>query len=325
GNIATNAGGIKVGRYGLTRDWVAGLKVVTGKGDIMELNHGLVKNATGYDLRYLFIGSEGTLGFIVEATLRLTRQTGPRKVILFALPHLDAVMDVMLAFRDRINLNAYEFFSDLAMDHVIERNKVERPFDTKAPFYALIEFDAPGEDVMDTALQLFEHCNQKGWVLDGVVSESETQLKKLWRFREDISETISVFVPYKNDISVTISNIPSFLRELESIVVKQYPDFEVLWYGHIADGNLHLNILKPRHLTVETFETQCKQVNRLVFDVVKKYNGSVSAEHGVGLLKKPYLDYTRGPEEIQYMRALKQVFDPNGIMNPGKLFDTPRK
>ncbi|MCP5050669.1 MAG: FAD-binding oxidoreductase, partial [bacterium] len=292
----TNAGGIKVVRYGLTRDWVAGLKVVTGKGDIMELNRGLVKNATGYDLRHLFIGSEGTLGFIVEATLRLTRKTGPRQVILLAVPHMDAVMDVMLAFRDRLELNAYEFFSDTAMNHVIRKTGLQAPFTAKAPFYALIEFDKINETVLEQALVVFEDCSEKGWILDGVVSESDRQLKTLWRFREDISESISEFVPYKNDISVTVSRIPRFLRELNAIVIKEYPDFEVLWYGHIADGNLHLNILKPRNMTVRDFESRCKPVNTLVFDVVKKYYGSVSAEHGVGLLKKPYLNYSRSPK-----------------------------
>ncbi|MBL4797727.1 MAG: FAD-binding oxidoreductase [Oleispira sp.] len=321
GNIATNAGGIKVIRYGMTRDWVAGLTVVTGKGDILELNKDLVKNNTGYDMRQLFIGGEGTLGFITEATMRLTRPAKNLTVLVLGVPEFEAIMSVLNTFQTNIDLTAFEFFSDKAMRKVVARGDVPAPFETEAEYYALIEFEAETEGHIDQAMELFEKCMEEGWVLDGVMSQSETQAKNLWRLREDISETIAEWTPYKNDISVVVSKVPPFLNEIETIVTREYPDFEIIWFGHIGDGNLHLNILKPDHLAKEVFFEQCAKVSTWVFEIVEKYQGSVSAEHGVGMTKKAYLKYTRSEAEIDYMRAVKAVFDPNNIMNPGKLID----
>jgi len=321
GNIGTNAGGIKVIRYGMTRDWVAGLTVVTGKGDILELNKDLVKNNTGYDMRQLFIGGEGTLGFITEATMRLTRPAKNLTVLVLGVPEFAAIMSVLNTFQTNIDLTAFEFFSDKAMRKVVARGDVPAPFETEAEYYALLEFEAETEGHIEQAMELFEKCMEEGWVLDGVMSQSETQAKNLWRLREDISETISEWTPYKNDISVVVSKVPPFLNEIETIVTREYPDFEIIWFGHIGDGNLHLNILKPDDLAKEVFFEQCAKVSTWVFEIVEKYQGSVSAEHGVGMTKKAYLKYTRSEAEIDYMRAVKAVFDPNNIMNPGKLID----
>ena len=321
GNLSTNAGGIKVIRYGMSRDWVAGLKVVTGKGDILELNKDLAKNNTGYDLRHLFIGAEGTLGFITEATMKLARKPDNLTVLVLGLNDLGNTMDVLQTFQKQIDLTAYEFFSHQAMKHVLAHGQVQPPFETEAPYYALLEFEAVSEQVMDEALGLFEQCVENGWVLDGVISQSETQASNLWQLRERISESIAPHTPYKNDISVVVSKVPPFLQEIDSLVAEHYPDFEIIWFGHIGDGNLHLNILKPEAMAKEDFFARCKQVNKWVFEIVERYQGSVSAEHGVGMTKKDYLHYTRSPQEIDYMRAIKMVFDPNRVINPGKIFD----
>lgn len=320
GNIGTNAGGIKVIRYGMTRNWVAGLKVVTGKGDLLDLNKGLIKNATGYDFRNLFIGAEGTLGFVVEATIKLERKPSNLTVLVLGTPDFDSIMPVLHTFQSRLDLTAFEFFSDKCLAKILDRGDIPAPFDNRYPFYALIEFEAITENMKDEAMAVFEHCVEQGWVLDGVISQSEQQLQNLWRLREDISETIAPFTPYKNDLSVTVSKVPAFLADIDNIVKADYPDFDVLWYGHIGDGNLHLNILKPTNLDKEDFFAKCAVVNTKVFEVVEKYNGSVSAEHGVGLVKRDYLEYSRSVAEIDYMRAVKEVFDPNNIMNPGKIF-----
>jgi FAD/FMN-containing dehydrogenase len=320
GNISTNAGGIKVIRYGMTRNWVAGLKVVTGKGDLLELNKDLVKNATGYDLRQLFIGAEGTLGFVVEATMRLERAPNNLTAMVLGTPDFDSIMPVLHAFQGKLDLTAFEFFSDKALAKILGRGDVPAPFETDCPFYVLLEFEASNEDVANDALATFEHCVEQGWVLDGVMSQSEQQLQNLWKLREYISETISHWTPYKNDISVTVSKVPAFLKDIDAIVAQNYPDFEVVWYGHIGDGNLHLNILKPDDLSKDEFFAKCATVNKWVFETVEKYNGSISAEHGVGMTKRDYLTYSRSPVEIDYMKAVKAVFDPNGIMNPGKIF-----
>lgn len=321
GNLSTNAGGIKVIRYGMSRDWVAGLTVVTGSGEVLKLNKDLVKNNTGYDLRHLFIGAEGTLGFITEATMKLTRQPTNLTVLVLGLADLTNTMDVLQTFQGQIDLTAYEFFSHAAMGHVLAHGDVPPPFEGEAPYYALLEFEAISDGVMDDAMALFEKCVEEGWVVDGVISQSETQAKNLWRLREGISESIAPHTPYKNDISVVVSRVPEFLTEIDDVVTKHYPDFEIIWFGHIGDGNLHLNILKPAELEKEDFFAKCQQVNKWVFDIVERHQGSVSAEHGVGLTKKDYLTYTRSAQEIAYMRAIKKVFDPNGVMNPGKVFD----
>ncbi|WP_321348948.1 FAD-binding oxidoreductase [Halopseudomonas oceani] len=321
GNIGTNAGGIKVIRYGMTRNWVAGLKVVTGTGELLELNRDLIKNATGYDLRQLFIGAEGTLGFVVEATMRLERAPKNLTAMVLGTPDFDSIMPVLHAFQDKLDLTAFEFFSDKAMAKIMGRGDVPAPFETECPFYALLEFEAVSEDIANDALATFEHCVEQGWVLDGVMSQSQQQLENLWKLREFISETISHWTPYKNDISVTVGKVPAFLHDIDSIVGEHYPDFEIVWFGHIGDGNLHLNILKPENLSKDDFFAKCATVNKWVFEIVEKYNGSISAEHGVGMTKRDYLTYSRSPEEIAVMKAIKAVFDPNGVMNPGKIFN----
>jgi len=320
GNISTNAGGIKVIRYGMTRDWVAGLTVVTGSGDILELNNGLLKNNAGYDLRQLFIGAEGTLGFITEATIRLTRPPLDLTVMVLGVPELSAVMEVLNCFQGRMDLTAFEFFSEKALQKVVTHSGLQRPFESATQYYALIEAEKLNEETETQAMQLFEHCMEQGWVLDSVMSQSLDQLKNLWRLREDISETISRWTPYKNDLSTVVSKVPAFLTEIEQLVNDQYPDFEVIWFGHIGDGNIHLNILKPDDLPKEQFLTHCRRVNQGVFEIVQRYRGSISAEHGVGLVKKDYLGYSRDTVEIELMRQVKRLFDPNNVMNPGKVF-----
>ncbi|HEY5774583.1 MAG TPA: FAD-binding oxidoreductase, partial [Xanthomonadales bacterium] len=319
GNIATNAGGIRVLRYGLTRDRVAGLKVIDGRGALLECNAGLVKNATGYDFRHLFIGSEGTLGLIVEATLRLTDPPQPSRVMLLAVSSLEAMMVVFRQFNDALSLTAFEFLSAAAMSYVREGHGLPAPMDTETPFYALLEFDCADVAVEDTALQCFEACLDEGSVEDGVLSQSEAQAADLWRYREGISEAITRYTPYKNDLSVRISAIPSYLHDLDELAKSRSPDFEVLWYGHFGDGNLHMNILKPADMSVEEFEKTCGRVNPEVFELTRTHGGSISAEHGIGVLKQSWLSYTRSDADIERMRGIKAVFDPMNIMNPGKL------
>ena len=317
GNVSTNAGGIKVIRHGLTRDWVAGLKVVTGVGDVLELNRGLVKNATGYDLRQLFIGAEGTLGFVVEAEMRLAPALKPQTVMVLGVPELAHLLDVLAKFESEVELSAFEFFSELALSKVMAHRKAKRPFANPVAFYALVEFDSSS---VDAATRMFEACVEAGWVVDGVQSQSEAQAKELWVLREGISESLAPYMPYKNDVSVRISAVPTFLAEVDRVVGAEYPDFEVCWYGHIGDGNLHLNILKPSALDGGKFYERCHAISPRIFEIVARHGGSISAEHGVGLLKRDFLGYTRSAAEIAAMRQMKRIFDPDGIMNPGKIF-----
>jgi FAD/FMN-containing dehydrogenase len=321
GNIATNAGGIKVIRHGMTRDWVAGLRLVTGTGELLDLNRGLVKNNAGYDLRQLVIGAEGTLGVVVEATMRLRRPPQAPAVMVLGVPSMVAVMNILDAYQAVLDLTAFEFFSHAALEKVVQYQGLQRPFEAPAPFYVLLEFEQADESVMGRVVALFEQSLEQGWAVDGTVSQSVAQARALWRLREDISETISRWTPYKNDISTLVSKVPACLAEVEVAVTAHYPGFEVLWYGHIGDGNLHLNILKPDDLPMAEFQQRCGEVSQRVFEIVQRYGGSISAEHGVGILKKEYLQYGCSPPEIEIMRLIKKAFDPLGIMNPGKIFD----
>jgi FAD/FMN-containing dehydrogenase len=322
GNISTNAGGINVIRHGMTRDWVAGLKLVTGTGELLDLNRGLVKNNTGYDLRQLVIGAEGTLGVVVEATMRLSRPPKDQAVLVLGVPDMASIMSVLSVFQGAIELSAFEFFSELALQKVVEHQGLQRPFDTPSDYYALLEFEQGDAQALEQAMGLFEHCMEQGWVVDGVISQSVAQAQSLWRLREDISETISRWTPYKNDISTLISRVPAFLAEVEAVVNARYPEFEIIWFGHIGDGNVHLNVLKPDDLPMADFQQRCGDVSQWVFEIVQRYGGSVSAEHGVGLLKKDYLHYSCSELEVSIMRDIKKAFDPAGIMNPGKIFDS---
>ena len=320
GNISTNAGGIRVIRYGNTREWIAGLKLVTANGDLLELNRGLIKNSSGYDLRQLVIGAEGTLGLVVEATLRLTDPPPASQVMLFAVPEMSALMRVFAACRKRLNLSAFEFFTDRALHHVLAHG-AQKPFDEISPYYVVTEFDAADETQQQAALEVFEQCLNDGFVNDGVLSQSDAQAAALWRLREGITESLAPYKPYKNDISVRISAVPDFLDEMSSLLTREYPQFDVVWFGHIGDGNLHINVLKPAELADADFVAQCERVTKLLSEVLAHHGGSISAEHGIGLVKKPYLAGTRSPVEIELMRGVRRVFDPQGLMNPGKLFD----
>ena len=319
GNIATNAGGIRVIRYGNTREWIASLTVVAGNGELLELNRSLIKNSSGYDFRQLMIGSEGTLGIVVEATLKLTDPPPPSQVMLLALPDMDALMQVFALFRSRLSLQAFEFFTDHALNHVLAHG-AQRAIDGDHPYYVVTEFDAVDEAVRERALATFEQAVEQGWVSDGVLAQSDAQAAALWRLREGITESLAPHRPYKNDVSVKVSAVPAFLHEMQALLAHEYPHIEVVWFGHIGDGNLHINVLRPDDLDEAAFIAQCEHVTKLLAATLNHHGGSISAEHGIGLVKRAYLESTRSAAEILLMKGVRKAFDPNGILNPGKLF-----
>lgn len=319
GNVATNAGGIHVIRYGSTRAWVKGLQVVTGEGHLLNLGKNLIKNATGYSLMDLFIGSEGTLGFITQVTLCLDKKPEALNTILLGISDLESLIEVYGQFKKSLSLYAFEMFTDKALEFVEASGSHTFPLSKRFPYYVIIEIE---ERQKEQALAVFENLLSNNKIEDGVISESSEQAKNLWALRENISESLSPYKPYKNDISVRISKLTQFLSEMQALLEKEYPQYEVVWFGHIGDGNLHINILqKDKQASKDIFIKDCERVNDLLFTKVKEYEGSISAEHGVGLLKKKHLHYTRSKEEVEYMRGIKKVFDPDNIINPGKIFD----
>lgn len=320
GNIATNAGGVKVIRYGLTRQWVLGLQVVTAGGDVLELNGALEKNNTGFDLRQLFIGSEGTLGVITEATLKLCRLPGPQQVLLLAVEDVPAVLRLFRAARQEpFTISAYEFFTDRCAARVERHRKIVPPLTHKAPCYVLLELEKASEYDLDGWLSmLFE----RELILDGTMAQTSSQGAQLWALREGISESLSATgLPHKNDVALPIASLESFCAEFGRVFEERYPGWEICLFGHIGDGNLHINVMKPEAMEKADFLARTSEADKALFELVRAHRGSISAEHGVGLLKKPYLSYSRAPEELAMLRAVKRALDPKNTLNPGKILD----
>jgi FAD/FMN-containing dehydrogenase len=278
---------------------------------LLDLNRGLMKNSSGYVLRHLVIGAEGTLGMVVEATLKLTDPAPTSQVMLLAVPAMGALMQVFAVCRERLTLSAFEFFTDRALHHVAAHG-AQRPFAEDSPYYVVTEFDADTPVRQQAALEVFEQCLQRGLVSDGVMSQSEVQAAALWKLRDGITESLAPHRPYKNDVSVRVSAVPAFLADMQALLTREYPQFDVVWFGHIGDGNLHINVLKPEALSDADFIAQCERVTKFLAETLAKHGGSISAEHG-----------TRSSTEIALMRSIRAAFDPHGLMNPGKLFDRP--
>lgn len=318
GNIATNAGGVKVIRYGLTRNWVLGLTVVTGTGEVLELGGALEKDNTGVDLRQLFIGSEGILGVVTEATLKLTPVPKGLDVLLLAVPDLPAVLRLFRAARRApFTLSAYEFFTDRCLARLTRHRRVTIPFSAPASHYVLLEVEATNRAGLDEWL---EELVTGDLIEDGILAQTRDQARSLWELREGISESLSATgQPHKNDIALPIAHLEAFVAEFEELMTARYPTWEVCLFGHIGDGNLHVNVMKPDDLSQEAFLEETHAADADLFALVQRHRGSVSAEHGIGLLKRQWLGHTRSPDEITLMRALKGVLDPKGILNPGKV------
>ena len=320
GNVATNAGGVKVIRWGLTRQWVLGVEAVLASGEVLEDKGGLEKNNTGLDLRQLFIGSEGTLGIVTAATLKLARVPSRLDVLLFAVDDLAAVVRLFRETRaSSFVLSAYEMFTDKCQARVLSHRKLRAPLPSPSPFYVLVELEGASRDRLE---EWIGALLDRGTVRDGVLAQSTNDAHDLWSLRESISESLSATgFPHKNDIALPVAALEAFCTELETLFARRYPSFEVCLFGHIGDGNLHVNVMKPADTEKVAFIAKVKEADRDMFDLICKHHGSISAEHGIGLLKKPYLGYSRSRAELALMKAVKKAVDPTGILNPGKIFD----
>lgn len=318
GNIATNAGGIRVIRYGTTRQWVLGLEVVTAAGDVLEIGGALEKDNTGLDLRQLFIGSEGTLGVITEATLKLAPLPGPSDVFLFGLADLDAVLALFAkARRGPFVVSAFELLTAPCLARVAAHRGLRSPLDAACSHYVVLEVEAPDRGRIDGWM---EEVVDEGLVEDGVVAAGAAQARELWALRESISESLAATgFPHKNDVSLPIARLGAFAARLEDVFAERYPGWEVCLFGHVGDGNLHVNVMKPDDLDVDAFLARTHEADEALFELVRGFGGSVSAEHGIGLLKRPWLRFSRSPAELATMRAVKAALDPHGTLNPGKV------
>jgi len=323
GNIATNAGGVRVIRYGLTRQWVLGLEVVLASGEVLEIGGALEKNNTGLDLRQLFIGSEGTLGIVTEATLKLARAAGETTVMLFGVNDVAAVLALFReARKGPFAIGAYEFFSQRCLDRVTTHRKLRPPLGTPCAYYVLLEVEdlaAPRDQAIEPWI---ENVFATGLAVDGTLAQHGGEARDLWALREGISESLSATgLPHKNDVALPIARLDGFCAELDGLFASRYPGWEICLFGHVGDGNLHINVMKPDAMSREDFFKQTKDADRDMFALVQKHQGSISAEHGIGLLKKAFLGFSRSPAEIAVMKSVKRALDPQNILNPGKILD----
>lgn len=315
GNIATNAGGINVIKYGNTRHWVLGLEVVLANGELVKLNGKLEKNNSGPDLRELFIGSEGILGVIVGATLKLAPLPNDKTTVLIGVSDTAAVHRIFQhGRRSGTNFHAFEFFSNSCMEIVSHFSKVPNPLQTPASWYLLTEWE--GESGW------FDPVMEIDGFVDGRMAQSSDEAKMIWAFRERIAESVSLRAnPNKNDISVAVNQVPEFLDAFGKKLPAQFSELDFFLYGHLGDGNLHLNTLPKAGVSEGEWKKLIEKLNLAVAEITRDFHGSISGEHGVGIIKKPYLEYCLSKPEIELIRGIKAVFDPEGILNPGKVVD----
>jgi FAD/FMN-containing dehydrogenase len=316
GNLSTNAGGVNVLRYGPAREQVLGLEVVLPDGRVWDGLRGLRKDNTGYDLKQLFLGAEGTLGVITAAVLRLFPRPTASASAWIALDSPKAAVELLGLLRERLGdrICAFELLSRACLDAVLAHAPgTQDPLAAAHPWYVLAELadsGAPGL-LRERAEAALADCAERGALRDAALAHSGEQSRALWRIRETIPE--AQFTNVKHDISVPVSQIPDFVEQTGRALESAFPLSRIFCFGHVGDGNLHYNVgpemLMPRRA----------EVSRIVYDMVAALGGSISAEHGLGQLKREEVRRHKAPLELELMRALKRTLDPKGLMNPGKL------
>ncbi|MFH1872986.1 MAG: FAD-binding oxidoreductase [Pseudomonadota bacterium] len=323
GNLSTNAGGVQVLRYGNARELTLGVEVVLADGRIWDGLRGLRKDNTGYDLKHLFIGAEGTLGLITAATLKLFPRPRTHATAWVALPDPAAAVRLLGRLRDAAgdNVTAFEIVGRAALDLVLEHIPNARdPLAGKPRWQVLIELSGARDDLGVTLEQALQAAAEAGVIDDAVLAASEAQAAALWALRENVSEAQKIEgVSIKHDIAVPVSRIAEFIARADAALQVAFPEVRIVCFGHIGDGNLHYNQSRSDAQSNADFIAQTGAVNRIVHDLVHQLGGSISAEHGLGQLKREEVLRYKSGTEMDLMRALKQALDPRGLMNPGKL------
>ncbi len=326
GNLASNAGGTQVLRYGNTRDLCLGLEVVTAQGDVWSGLSGLRKDNTGYDLRHLFIGSEGTLGIITAATMKLFPKPAAQRTAWAAVPSVQAALDLLGLAQQQLGagLTGFEMMSQAALGLVARHfPALKVPFWQEAPYCVLLELsDTESESHAEQRLeQVLGIALDKNVANEVVIAQSLSQSRELWQVRESISSAQAAEgLNIKHDISLPVSAIPAFVKQTDTALANALPGLRIVNFGHLGDGNLHYNIQCPEGADAAHFlKTNEPQVNDMVYDAVMSFGGSVSAEHGIGRLKVESLPHYKDPVALQLMRNIKQALDPQKLMNPGRV------
>jgi D-lactate dehydrogenase (cytochrome) len=329
GNLATNAGGVHVLRYGNMRDLTLGLEVALPDGRIWNGLRALRKDNTGYDLKHLFIGSEGTLGVITGAVLKLHPKPRSGACAFIASESPGHLMDVFAHMRDYFGeeLSAFEMMPRFGLELVLKHIEgTSNPFTADYQWYGVIEIatSRPETDQQAALENALHPLFDRGYIQNAVVAQDLKQAERIWALRESMSEAQKrEGGSIKHDISVPVSHIPDFLAETSHAIHNVIADSRICAFGHVGDGNIHFNISQPAHMDKHAFLSNWEALNEIVHEMAEKYGGSFSAEHGIGLLKVAEMDRFRAGVELDTMRTLKRALDPNNIMNPNKVLGTP--
>ncbi|WP_426440956.1 FAD-binding oxidoreductase [Bradyrhizobium genosp. P] len=323
GNLSTNAGGTAALAYGVAREMALGLEVVLADGRVLNALSKLKKDNTGYDLRNLFIGAEGTLGIITAATLKLFPRPRAVETAYVGLQSPEAALKLLSISRNEAagSLTSFELLADIAVDFSIRHGiDIRDPLTTKYPWYVLMELSSSREDARDTLEAILARGMEDGIVDDAVIAANLSQRQSFWKLRDEMSaaqkpEGGSI----KHDISVPVAAVPAFIEQANAAVVKLIPGSRPVPFGHLGDGNIHYNVSQPIGGNAADFLARWHEVNAVVFEIVLRMGGSISAEHGIGVLKRDELPDVKDNVAIELMRAIKAMLDPLGIMNPGKV------
>lgn len=319
GNVSTNAGGNGVLQHGMMREQVLGLEVVLADGTVLPMLRPMLKNNTGYDLKQFFIGAEGTLGVITRVLLRLRPMPQAKATALVAVPHFDAALAVLQRMQGRFgnSVAAFELMWDSFVQASIQWQKLQAPLAESHPLLALIDVDGKDEaSLRDAVEEALGEAMEAGEVADAVIAQSHTQARTLWKLREAPAElNTQMHPPINFDVSLPQADIGRFAQAIQADFDARWPGHHTLFFGHVGDGNLHVST------DGATVHGECDAVEAALYAQVARFHGSVSAEHGIGLHKKPFLHASRTPPELAAMRAIKAALDPLNLMNPGKVFD----
>ncbi|MDQ3027494.1 MAG: FAD-binding oxidoreductase [Pseudomonadota bacterium] len=325
GNLSTNAGGTGVLRYGNTRELVLGLEVVLPDGRVWNGLRGLRKDNTGYDLKHLFVGAEGTLGIITAAVLKLFPLPRSHATALVALESPAAAVALLSQLREACGerITGFELIARICLDLVIQHIPGSRdPLQARYPWYVLVELsDSTAGPALDALLQeALGAAAEAGSIRDAAIAASETQRDDFWKLRENVSEAQKLDgASIKHDVSVPVSCVPELIERASAELARRFPDIRIVAFGHVGDGNIHYNCSKSERQEAQAFFAQAEEVNHIVYEVVQALGGSISAEHGLGVLKREEIKRYKSELELEMMRSIKRTLDPHNLMNPGKV------
>ncbi len=320
GTLATNAGGNEVIRYGMTREQVLGIEVVLADGSIINSMKSLIKNNTGYDLKQIFIGSEGTLGIITRAVLRLRPKPKSRNTAFLAADSFDDVMHLLAEVKSQLGgtLSSFEVMWKSFYDFMSTDPNIRPPkMDASHPYYILLEATGSNPESDDACfIDILGELFETNSLADAIIATNNKEREMMWALRDNVSHLSTIWPFVTFDISVPINNMESYLKKIEEDLKRNFTEYTLIIFGHLGDGNLHPTVSVPNF-----DQTKHAKINEIVYGHLAAVEGSISAEHGIGIDKKPYLKLSRSEAEINIMRNIKQALDPKGLLAPGRIFD----